>query len=1795
MRKIFLKGCSLFLTVCIAAGMLSFSSLPVTAAKGTETFTGGGVTWSVYHDIAYTTMSAAKDGGLLITNQAGANTANSSIAVVSESVFPVQDMKFDVQCSYGSLDNSAYFGIKDVSGTRQFLVRRMVSGTTARIRIIVDGEAVDILTVTGQLRTRIFEVGVVKSGESWYLTYDGRTIDAADCSEAVQEAVKLENTFPKALLEGNGLVKFTFGASSMNGWAYCHARLAYTDGVLLPSVTSYGDRNAGTTTNGRTGCADDLIRSVTIAPAAVSAISGGQTLTFDGEASTAAILAAPNGNDVSFTLSMSNRSDANQWINLTLSNDPLFREDSAKVAFSIVKYPDGLDGVYYNGEVTSHFSGLFDGTTVWQYRLAETENDSGVFRFALTNSSEQEYIASDPDFAAVAAGPLYLRLETSEVMTMKVWFDQPSAVTMPSQAAQNNLVACKKALVDFYDSADRFSSKENGMTAAAFSFAYDDACRTLASNVKTRLAALPAVSSLTVSNKETVLQVVSDYYALDTVYRAGMDAAKIEQYRTAAQTLYGSGTYVTQNGEVYETNYNSSYITLSSDSHGTLIATPTAGENTENTAFYAMTQAAYPMLTSTYALSHYFGTIGTSRFGLTASADGVAAAETLQAEDHIIIYRTMLGNSTTQFQVKLNDTDGTIEECGILANTARNVFADIQVVYQGGYHYLSWGGFVLDGEGYSEEVQEYLKLENHFQPEFFSQNLPVHFLFGSECLYGSVYCLSNSRTGEGAHVNSIFTRYPGNNLYAGVRTFYESTNTISENDLGHTRFDMTLQRNSDVLLQAPVTASGFTVKATMTKSSTKDQPVHVVFSNDSSFTDETVTVDLIRVGKTSAFRAELDSVTVATDTQNFFSDTPYTFTFVRQADNKTFLLLRAAGGKVMTVPYDFSELLSKPLYMKLSYTSTTDCLPNLQITLNDHGIGFQSSRSVDLCVPKTFSTSDLFAAENQLTTYFAQAYHAASMLSDLKAIAYLNDLATESREQVDAADIDDLIAMTAAAPTAYYLNRSYITTIKTAYTGFTDRQKSMCGESTGEMIAYFDALVPANNATLSALKNAVAGTQQLETEKYDFYYDHELNQLDVDRLETVLRLGNNRGDADENDPYFAEQDQADSNTSSAVTPGTPVTLYASDFGVVGDGTTDDGPAIEALMAALNNSPDGSSAVFTNATYYIGSLSGSALFDLNGCKNMTVNANGSTFVLGILRNYLTAANTRNCTVKNAVFKLKRSPAFRATTLSVNTTSHYADFQTSFDLGLENGESWAGPEASRFAALDRSVSRFHMFFSRIQMLDKSAGKFRIYFVDQAQTYSLMKYDLKTYGILCPTPYVARVWERAFTIADNTDFTMEDVTVRHCSKFGMYIGRNEGTLRFTNVDFTPEETTPSGKATFTSWCDTFHVKDNRSKIIWQNCDITGNFDDMFNISSSVLYVSNYLPESRMMTLKWQESSDGLYYPIQAGDELHVINTSTGYDCGTVVVEKVFLQKNGRNIIRVSPGLHDYGSLGTSVEASFLNRCAPGSEVKNCTLNGTFRARGPITFQGCSIYNMRIWLDYNQGIEGPVPTGITFRNCNISFGTNATIVIKSYNPGSLGAKGYHVSDITFDSCTMNNAFDKSTEDWKYVTVKNCKTSSGSSISDHTGLGSTKIQITDMQKISGSSGYQFLLKLTNKKGNAITDVSSGIALKKNGTAMSGTLTHLGSGVYAYRTSSALGSGEHMLIAEIDNSSYAYSQSESVAATDAALLYQTCDLVLLKRKLLGNAVTMERAEDVNRDNVVDIRDLVRLKKMFADF
>lgn len=488
---------------------------------------------------------------------------------------------------------------------------------------------------------------------------------------------------------------------------------------------------------------------------------------------------------------------------------------------------------------------------------------------------------------------------------------------------------------------------------------------------------------------------------------------------------------------------------------------------------------------------------------------------------------------------------------------------------------------------------------------------------------------------------------------------------------------------------------------------------------------------------------------------------------------------------------------------------------------------------------------------------------------------------------------------------------------------------------------------------------------------------------------------------------------ASSSGSSDTTPAKEVKfLSVKDFGAVGDGQTDDGPAISKAIHALYNYGAGSKLIFeSNKTYFVSTTDGSSdmAISLKALDGITVEGNNSTILCDKGVRYMTVSSCTNTTVTGLNFDLKTRAHFVGSVTAVNVDEGYFDIRSDRDIGF-SGE-WNPTNSPFCLKASDGTSRSFIVIKKMTTVDAANRIYRVYAVMDdpslgtgAQVRSLSLNQ----QIIAPVPFIGHCGDPSFIISGNTDLNLENINVWNVPHFVFFVTWNKGTLNFNKVNVMP----PSDESVvFSSWRDVYHCKSNSAKLIWNSCISKGNGDDIINISSNMMYVKTVVSAVEVIC-QWPETN-GSYGTPEEGSSIIIWNNDTGKLIGKTTLKKVISDKENHYMFATPVnGLR----TGENIRFCFESHAAPNSEVVNCDFDGTLRFHGgPLTIADSKLRVIRMWIDYEGTLEGPIPHDITFRNCAFTVPWERdAFIISANNPKNKWREGdYRLENIRFENCT--------------------------------------------------------------------------------------------------------------------------------------------------------------------------------------
>ena len=540
-------------------------------------------------------------------------------------------------------------------------------------------------------------------------------------------------------------------------------------------------------------------------------------------------------------------------------------------------------------------------------------------------------------------------------------------------------------------------------------------------------------------------------------------------------------------------------------------------------------------------------------------------------------------------------------------------------------------------------------------------------------------------------------------------------------------------------------------------------------------------------------------------------------------------------------------------------------------------------------------------------------------------------------------------------------------------------------------------------------------------------------------------------------------------------------LHAADFGVKGDGVTDDGPAIgRAVEAAI--AQKATLSFESGKTYYVGSTDRNANvfsspFAMNDADGVTVDGGGSVFKFAPGISYFAIVSSSDIRLCNMKFDLSVSPYLVGTVKSVSGA--YVTYTTD----LEPNQSYVDTRnATNFSIEynEGTQQRPHQFINTMQQT--ASKEVKVEYKNESHGYQVGD------KVFVPNPGIGNALSEIIYIANNEGcLTFENIEVWAAPSFVANIRSNDAEIYFENVDYVPGEQNDR-EIKMVSWRDGYHVKDNRRPIHWNECDVDVLFDDVFNVSNTLGYITSLKNGNQFSVANYEHYTMGAYvaFNCREGDIVDVFSTKGVY-AGYATVRRVIQNPNGTTEIVL-----DYGANLKKAEEGWLvaNRdtCAPGSTVTNSRFTGTFRFRRDIRIENCVFDMLITWIREDGSVEGPLPGTVDYVNCTFNGGDI-----------DIGAAGTSVrsamQDFGFWGCTFNDGAKISkgrgcgiteADTWKeedLYTVKNRKLTTVPTLIVPDELDLTNTVIYDWTKYMMTVEGSAVLPLSKLEDAAIRDL----------------------------------------------------------------------------------------------------------------
>ena len=484
-------------------------------------------------------------------------------------------------------------------------------------------------------------------------------------------------------------------------------------------------------------------------------------------------------------------------------------------------------------------------------------------------------------------------------------------------------------------------------------------------------------------------------------------------------------------------------------------------------------------------------------------------------------------------------------------------------------------------------------------------------------------------------------------------------------------------------------------------------------------------------------------------------------------------------------------------------------------------------------------------------------------------------------------------------------------------------------------------------------------------------------------------------------------------------------FYAKDFGVKGDGITDDGPAILKAIEAISKTNIESTLVFEKGkTYYIGNFNETYLFNLKALSDITIDGGNSLFLLDANVRFLSLELSRNITVNNLFVDYIPLPFADGLVIAKNQAEGYVDVKISdeFEMPPYGGPTHGTNEQAYFAMLwnkgPNSLLGTHYWVKDVRESQPGSSAQRI--VRVASTPDFTEWNIieaNVSKISIPVRGIAHMGpNEVMRIVESENVYFNNVNVWSAPWFAIGLARNKGEVEFKNVNIRPKPGT--GRLT-SSWRDGFHISSNYAKLLWEDCHIEGTNDDAFNIQS---FTSTLLDVKSDKEITIRQNYPLSIVPYNTGDVVAVYDVVNGKILGkaNVISSRGFVQ-TGKVPAPEITLVMDKPINGMSSDCQVWNESSANQNttLRRCQIFSSCRFQSSLIIDNCDIKALS-WF-YGDNIEGPIPSNILVKNSRLFVGRGNAAIAVAFS-SNMTKDGVHYSSkerVISNVILQNNVID--------------------------------------------------------------------------------------------------------------------------------------------------------------------------------
>lgn len=400
--------------------------------------------------------------------------------------------------------------------------------------------------------------------------------------------------------------------------------------------------------------------------------------------------------------------------------------------------------------------------------------------------------------------------------------------------------------------------------------------------------------------------------------------------------------------------------------------------------------------------------------------------------------------------------------------------------------------------------------------------------------------------------------------------------------------------------------------------------------------------------------------------------------------------------------------------------------------------------------------------------------------------------------------------------------------------------------------------------------------------------------------------------------------------SSFAATRTPRVLWAHQFGAVGDGRTDDAPALRSALAAATRAGTGATLSLRPGTYRLASSgpAGYAL-DVSAARDLRLSGSGSTLVvanpeLGCLR----VVGSTGFRVDDLTIDYNPHPSVHAVLLAINVAEGSVDV-----LVPDAGPTWDDAAFARSITSSQTANFGAVFDPATRRL--RAGVSDHFRADSVQRLSGRTFRLWLVGRRVPPRwqtgdrlvYLVRAHGHALSLYRSPQASVHRVSVQAANSVAFAIFQSDAARITESRVGRP----PGSDRLVSTNADAVHAQGCRRGPLVEGCSFEGMMDDGFNAYAQPMVVRSASSDGRDLLV----TASAL---VQVGDLIQLTDPQTGGDLGVRRAARAQVGSNGLTRLRLDgpvSGVRAGQDHRDAHTAYNLNASSAGYVVRNTTFS--------------------------------------------------------------------------------------------------------------------------------------------------------------------------------------------------------------------------------------------------------------------